>query len=1075
MQPETVLVLDLDQIRAVVGTTTFQRGLDYFRQGAVREFEWDEATQTLEGEVIGNEEYVSTVFLSRRTHNNTTNVATILRGICTCPVRMNCKHVAALVIAAAARSSQPPAPKNWEDSIRALLRPNPVERGASDLGIQFTLRTNGPRNQLLVKPVQPGARGWISGGLAWNKLGSFHQHPAQHIRILNDIHLLISARTAYRHYNATDFDLADFPSPGLWALLAEARNAGIPLLHAKPSLGPVMIDDGVDVCIDVTHGPDNGLQVTPRPFFTNDGERTSEPTPPIWGTIGSTVHGIYAVDHDGRIRLAPLNTSVSPALKDFINAGDAIDVPAEHRETFTSRFAVRLSSIADIVSSDNSYASPEISGPVLHLRAKYGDDHGVDLTWEWQYTIGNDRLTVGVGEHPGSLDGRSPAKEQSILDTVSPLFGPSDTTRPHTRELVHGSLAGLDTMRFTLDVLPLLRDHPDADITIDGTPANYRATDDSLVIGLSTSASPDSAGSDWFDLGVTVNADGQEVPFADIFAALSIGATELLLPDGAYFSLDKPELRELQRLIAEARSLLDRPNGPLRISKFQAGLWDDLTSLGIVEHQAAQWKKQVDGLLTHASIDHVDVPSTLLATLRPYQVDGFRWLNFLLEHGLGGILADDMGLGKTLQTLAMIARARQSDPVAPPFLIVAPTSVVSNWKSEIARFTPELSTVIVTGTLKRQNLDLTDIVIGADIVITSYALLRLDSDAYSANSWSGLILDEAQFAKNHKSKVHQCARKLETPFKLAITGTPMENNLSELWSLLAITAPGLFPNSAHFTELYRRPIENGGDTERLEQLRRRVKPLMIRRTKEQVVRDLPAKQEQVLEIDLYPKHRALYDTHLQRERQKILGLLSDVDKNRFTILASLTLLRQLSLDASLIDDKHATIPSAKVDALLEQLDDVIAGGHRALIFSQFTGFLNAVRRRLDADNIEHCYLDGRTRDRGDVLEEFKTGAAPVFLISLKAGGFGLNLTEADYCFILDPWWNPATEAQAVDRAHRIGQTKNVMVYRLIAKDTIEDKVMALKAKKSALFASVMDSDELLSSTLGAEDIRSLFE
>lgn len=338
MQPESVLVLDLDQIRAVVGTTTFQRGLDYFHQGAVRKFEWNEATQTLEGGVVGNEEYVSTVFLSRRTHNNTTNVVTILRGICTCPVRMNCKHVAALVIAAAERSTQPPAPKNWEDSIQALLRPHPAEPDTSSvLGIQFTLRTNGPRNQLLVKPVQPGTRGWISGGLAWNKLGSSYQHPAQHIRILNDMHLLVSARTAYRHYSATDLDLSDFPSPGLWALLAEARNAGIPLLHAKPNLGQVTIDDGVDVCLDVTNAPDNGLQVTPRPIFTKGGERTSEPAPPIWGTIGSTTHGIYTVGHDGRIRLAPLNTSVSPALEDFINSGEAINVPAEHRDTSTLR------------------------------------------------------------------------------------------------------------------------------------------------------------------------------------------------------------------------------------------------------------------------------------------------------------------------------------------------------------------------------------------------------------------------------------------------------------------------------------------------------------------------------------------------------------------------------------------------------------------------------------------------------------------------------------------------------------------------------------------------------------------
>ncbi len=341
--------------------------------------------------------------------------------------------------------------------------------------------------------------------------------------------------------------------------------------------------------------------------------------------------------------------------------------------------------------------------------------------------------------------------------------------------------------------------------------------------------------------------------------------------------------------------------------------------------------------------------------------------------------------------------------------------------------------------------------------------------------WSGLILDEAQFTKNHQSKIYQCVRRLETPFKLAITGTPMENNLMELWSLLSITAPGLFPNPARFTDYYRKPIEKQGDTELLAQLRRRVKPLMLRRTKEQVVKDLPAKQEQVLDVELHPRHRKVYDTHLQRERQKILGLLADVDKNRFTILQSLTLLRQLSLDAGLVDDEYHDVPSAKVDALLEQLTDVVAGGHRALVFSQFTGFLGKIRDRLADAGVAHSYLDGSTRRRGDVLREFKEGAAPVFLISLKAGGFGLNLTEADYCFILDPWWNPATEAQAVDRAHRIGQTRNVMVYRLIAKDTIEDKVMALKAKKSALFASVMDADSLLSSSLDADDLRGLFE
>ena len=368
-----------------------------------------------------------------------------------------------------------------------------------------------------------------------------------------------------------------------------------------------------------------------------------------------------------------------------------------------------------------------------------------------------------------------------------------------------------------------------------------------------------------------------------------------------------------------------------------------------------------------------------------------------------------------------------------------------------------------------------DLIDGADIVVTSYAVFRLDFSSYRALEWDGLILDEAQFVKNRTTRAHQCARDLNAPFKLAITGTPMENNLLELWSLFAIVAPGLFPSARKFIEEYQRPIERGEDSKLLARLRRRIRPLLMRRTKEAVAKDLPEKQEQVLEVELSPKHRKIYEMHLQRERQKLMGLIKDLDRNRMIVFRSLTLLRMLSLDASLVDDDYAGVPSAKLDALFEQLEDVTAEGHRALIFSQFTSFLKKAAERLDAAGIPYAYLDGSTRDRGEVINSFKDGQAPVFLISLKAGGFGLNLTEADYVFLLDPWWNPAAESQAVDRTHRIGQTRNVMVYRMVARGTIEEKVMALKEQKAKLFTSVMDDDAVFSSALTAEDIRSLLD
>jgi SNF2 family DNA or RNA helicase len=347
------------------------------------------------------------------------------------------------------------------------------------------------------------------------------------------------------------------------------------------------------------------------------------------------------------------------------------------------------------------------------------------------------------------------------------------------------------------------------------------------------------------------------------------------------------------------------------------------------------------------------------------------------------------------------------------------------------------------------------------------------------------VLDEAQFVKNSATKAYRAAQGLPADVVYAITGTPLENTLTELWALLSLTSPGLFPSARRFREEYVGPIEKGKVPEnqeggafragRLARLRRRIRPFVLRRTKELVAADLPPKQEQSLHVELSAAHRALYDTVLQRERQKVLGLLDDLDRNRFIVFRSLTLLRMLSLAPELVDPAHAHIPASKVGVLFEQLDEVLAEDHRALIFSQFTSFLGLVAERLEERGIPYAYLDGSTRDRDAAIAAFRGGEAPVFLISLKAGGFGLTLTEADYVFLLDPWWNPAAEAQAVDRAHRIGQDRNVMVYRMIAAGTIEEKVMALQQRKARLFRSVMDDDALFSQALTADDIRGLFE
>ncbi|HEY0937938.1 MAG TPA: SNF2-related protein, partial [Trebonia sp.] len=738
--------------------------------------------------------------------------------------------------------------------------------------------------------------------------------------------------------------------------------------------GTVPPPGSAELCLDVTTDGTT-LLIAPK-IKTSDG---TEAVPVRF--IGTEGHGVVYVDRARagsrgednleltRFRLARLKRPVSAQVQQLALADERLVVPEAEQAAFMLKTYPRLSRQFTVTSSDGSFTAPEISRPSLEVRAAYTRGHHLDIRWEWAYQVGGNELRVPLAAARDPF--RDQEAEAAILARVSL---PDDS--PGVPQGGPVTLHGFDTMAFTTEVLPLLEGHPDVRVEVTGQVPDYREAGDSLEIGLSTGEREGDR--DWFDLGITVTVEGSAVPFTELFVALAHGQSHLLLPDGAYFSLDKPELAALARLIDEARTLQDQPDGTLRISRFQASLWAELSNLGEVSHQAAEWQRQVGGLLDVTEIEPVPVPPAINAQLRPYQLSGFQWLVFLWSHGLGGILADDMGLGKTLQTLALLQhvqdRRREAAPgtVRPaPFLIVAPTSVLANWAAEAHKFAPGLNVVTVSDTHRRRGGTLADVTRGADAVVTSYTLLRLDFEAYGGHEWAGLILDEAQYVKNYQSKAYQCARRIAAPFKVAITGTPMENNLMELWSLLSVAAPGLFPSPDRFRDYYAKPIEKSGNAELLAQLRRRIRPLIMRRTKEQVAADLPEKQEQVLEVELDPRHRKIYQTHLQRERQKILGLLDDVNHNRFTILRSLTLLRQLSLHAALVDAEYADVPSAKIDALLEQIEDVAGGGHRALVFSQFTRFLKIARARLEAAGVECCYLDGSTMNRPAVISSFK--------------------------------------------------------------------------------------------------------
>lgn len=894
---------------------------------------------------------------------------------------------------------------------------------------------------------------------------------------------------------------------------------------------------------------------------TEEAENSAPTIAPVQGERVRYSPAVPELSEGVELALIPLVEPLDAASESLISAG-TVHIPAAERATFQKEYLPALSRSIPSLTPDPALALPRVKPPHLVLEISFDEQvrHDAQLSWRWEYPLNpfaedsseeaSAQDSAGASEvqslpvfgYPGEEGGevRDERFEARVLRSVRTILA----AHPALSGLEERRIEGWETRELLSAILPKLRRVSAVQVRFNGTPPEFvEATDALIEITVSEGNSRD-----WFGLGIAVKVNNWTVPFAQIFEALDRGADRILLGNGTYFSLRRPEFKTLRTLIAEAREL-DDAGGDLRINRHQAGLFSELESLAASVHTTARWDAQVRSLLelvegledaeksteenpekgTEKALDkgtqdspapqktsrqviaQRPVPAGLQATLRPYQVEGFQWLSFLYEQRLGGILADDMGLGKTVQALALLAHAIEEhraaseraaergesfEPFA-PFLVVAPTSVITNWAAEAERFLPEAKVVTITETTAGKT-PLAERIAGAHLVLTSYTLLRMDEEAYTGyartlgrtvddstgeqsapEGWGALLLDEAQFVKNTGTRAWSIARAMPARTKIAMTGTPIENNLMELWALLAIVADGLFPSARAFRDLYARPAESGEDPAHAAataaRLRRRIRPLMLRRTKELVAAELPAKNDTRVNLSLAPGHRRIYDTHLQRERQKVLGLLEDMDKNRFTIFQSLTLLRRLALDAALIDpEAYAGVSSVKRDYLVQQLPDLLEKGHRVLVFSQFTGYLKSISARLAEEGIGHLYLDGSTRNRAEVIEAFTSGQEPVFLISLKAGGFGLNLTEADHVFIMDPWWNPAAEQQAVDRIHRIGQDKEVHVYRLVAEGTIEEKVMQLKESKAALFDAVVGEGEFASAAVTAEDVRELF-
>jgi hypothetical protein len=1047
-----------------------------------------------------------------------------LHTTCTCPVGVSCKHAAAAICVAAESgwpSPDPPPESPWDETLRSL-RSRPAAPAATDEKPLFGLRfepvvsehlqpsVRGPakrerRLDLVVEPVkmrkdgEPGrtTTNWYSldsGGYPHSPYGARRSRPTPgqeavvaRLADFRDHLRSTTRRDRYDPYGTVS--LGRSRAPDLWERLGELRRLGVPLYFTRGAHAPVdMVEVPAVAAVHLVEA-DGGLVVHPEIAVGDEVVHPDHSVPfgePVqaiawWDAGGSTQAGL---------RIARLAGPVSAEVLAVVRAGD-VAVPGGAVPEFFERYFPALREELHVIATDDVLALANPVPRVLRLHverrgAGAGLPAGVHLVLRWSWVHEGATDPAGTPITSRRADPATDADEQRLLGAVAdlvvpPRSGPSPDG-PTQALLAHSHLFDGEAARFVHRTVPRIAALPGVDVHVDpDVPAFREATGAPEVSVVEVPAAGRGRGRsaraaqpgdvDWFDLRFVVTIDGEEVPFADLFRALATGDDRLALPSGTYFSLDRPELEQLAGLIEEAGRISERDGDTVRVSRLQISWWEELERLGVTTEQAGAWVAQVASLRSaHDGVAYA-APESLEASLRAYQLDGFRWLAFLYENGLGGMLGDDMGLGKTVQALALVAHA---DAPA-PFLVVTPTSVVGNWESECRRFLPTFPVLVVESSAASRGESMVDTVArtGARIVVTSYARLRLDPEDFEAQSWAGVFVDEAQVAKNRATQIYKVLRQLPCPTKVALTGTPLENNLAELWALLSIVAPGLLPPPEQFGTIFRNPIEHQGDREQMASLKQRIRPFLLRRTKEQVATDLPAKLEQVLEVDLVPRHRKLYDTQLQRERTRILGLVGDITTNRLAILRSLTVLRQAALDMGLVDERYAKVPSAKLEEAADMVCEIAAEGHRVLVFSQFTRFLGAAERRVRAAGVETCYLDGRTRNRTKVINRFKEGTAPAFFISLKAGGFGLNLTEADYCILLDPWWNPAAEAQAVDRTHRIGQTRNVMVYRMVSRDTIEEKVMALRDRKARLFTSMMDGGEFTTAGLSAADIRAL--
>ncbi|HEY1956528.1 MAG TPA: SNF2-related protein [Polyangiaceae bacterium] len=1110
---EAIATLNDRALRRLLGARAFLRGYDYVRRHAVENVQIEAASA--KGQVRGTEPepYDVSIQLAPPGPNGQGGIT----SQCSCPafskINGHCKHVAALLIAVRDQFRPPKPQMPQQPQAAALPAVTAGPNGVSAYAVPLSDGGGGGRRgrrarARALKQAQMAAHGLIARQGTEGKQG-VDAWLAEPMPPQPKIEYRIEARQTSLAVRVLESEarLPLLPS----ALLVPQSQAPTPdrealrLLARLESEQPrrVGIDvRGEDACdlLDALRGrrvilepqmmelryndeplrahfelelSQDGTSVLVKSFFT----RTGDPRK-FLASQGAWFEGSpgWHVDVEGFAR--PIDKRVSPAslrrlirqpvihesidrLPQLIAQGlprAALEVGAELPE---------LSQVADVVDIEPTFrlrAGGSLTEAHVSLRAAY-EDVEIDVRAD-----GMTPPVIVKPPNPGSKRARcircDIAAQQAAASKLRDLgLAPDEDGQGFV-------VRGDGALKFWTDGITTLPEEWDLYAPDDLVDVQMRDT--SLAANVRVSS-----GVDWLSLRMSFESEGIAVTQEELARCLAEGRRYVRLQDGSFARIDPEKVKEVLARQAEILATSGSSGGKIPLS--QAGRIEELLSQVNRSTVSDGAKELFKKLRDIDEIKATKKPRNLKATLRPYQESGFQWLAFLHEIASGGVLADDMGLGKTVQTIAVLLAVKSlveksEDKKKFRALIVAPTSVVTNWLREMDKFAPSLKHALWHGAERKEREDELS---QADVVVTSYALLRRDEELLAKQNWTYAILDEAQNIKNPLSATARAAKRLKSDRRLALTGTPIENRLSEIWSIFDFVSPGLLGDLAKFEERYSRPID-AGDPKAAQRLRATIHPFILRRTKSEVAKDLPEKIETDQICDLTGEQGALYQQVLKEVRAQVMGEVErqGLARAQIQILAGLTRLRQAACDPRLLGlpRQFSDEDSGKLMALRDLIQTSIDGGHRVLVFSQFVSMLTIIRRALDEDKVSYEYLDGSTKDRQSIVERFQQEhGAPVFLISLKAGGSGLNLTGADTVIHFDPWWNPAVEDQATDRAHRIGQTKVVTTYRLIAKGTIEEKILELGGKKRELVGAVLSEDMGGTKKLTKSDLEDLFK